>query len=46
MIPCISYVKRSESTGKSVLTTLDESANLVNMMASGGIGMAMVKGRI
>jgi hypothetical protein len=46
MIPCISYVKRSEDTGKSVLTTLDKNSNLVNMMASGSIGMAMVKGRI
>jgi predicted ATPase len=46
MIPCISYVKRSENTGKSVLTTLDKDMNLVNMMASGSIGMAMVKGRI
>lgn len=46
MIPCISYVKRNERTGKSELTTLDKNAHLVNIMAGGSIGMAMVKGRI
>ena len=46
MIPCITYVKRNEHTGSSELKTLDENENLVNMMASGSIGLSMVKGRI
>ena len=46
MIPCITYVKRNEHTGSSELNTLDENENLVNMMASGSIGLSMVKGRI
>lgn len=46
MIPCITYVKRNEQTGSSELKTLDENENLVNLMASGSIGLSMVKGRI
>ncbi len=46
MIPCITYVKRNEQTGSSELKTLDENENLVNLMASGSIGMSMVKGRL
>ena len=46
MIPCITYVKRNEHTGSSELNTLDENENLVNMMASGSIGLSMVKGKI
>ncbi|MBO4596816.1 MAG: AAA family ATPase [Bacteroidaceae bacterium] len=46
MIPCITYVKRNEQTGSSELKTLDENENLVNLMASGSIGLSMVNGRI
>lgn len=46
MIPCISYVKRNRETGNSELKTLDENENLISIMASGSIGMSMVKGRI
>jgi AAA15 family ATPase/GTPase len=46
MIPCITYVKRNEQTGSSELKTLDENENLVNLMASGSIGLSMVKGEI
>lgn len=46
MIPCITYVKRNEQTGSNELKTLDENENLVNLMASGSIGLSMVKGKI
>lgn len=46
MISCISYVKRSEIDGNSIICLLDENENLFNLMASGSIGMSMAKGKI
>lgn len=46
MIPCITFVKRNECNGKSELEPLDVNNNIVNIMASGSIGTAMVKGKI
>lgn len=46
MISCISYVKRNETDGNSIICLLDENKNLFNLMASGSIGMSMAKGRI
>ena len=46
MISCISYVKRSESDGNSIICLLDEDENLFNLMASGSIGLSMAKGKI
>lgn len=46
LISCISYVKRNEKDGNSIICLLDENENLFNLMASGSIGMSMAKGRI
>jgi len=46
LISSISYVKRDESDGNSVICLLEENENLFNLMASGSIGMSMAKGKI
>jgi len=46
LISSISYVKRDESDGNSVICLLEEDKNLFNLMAGGSIGMSMAKGKI